>query len=134
MTGSHSSLRDERGFVTSFVIRLVLAFVLLALLVEEVGQVVVTQVRADGAARAGAVAGADTYFATKNQTDALDAAESAVGMKDARAHVVAFSISPDGMVTVTTAETAGTFVMQRIPFLKKARVQHATEAEGRTTL
>jgi len=31
-------------------------------------------------------------------------------------------------------ETAGTVLVRRIPFLRKAGVQHATETEGRTSI
>ena len=134
MIGVRSRLRDERGSMAGFILRIALAFVVLGTSIEEVGQIVVTQVRADSAARAGATAGADTYFSSRSQLKALGAAQTAVEMKDPRARIVGFTFSSQGAVTVTTVETAGTVLVKRIPFLRKAGVQHATETEGRTSI
>lgn len=129
--------RDERGLVIGFFIRLALAVALLGLVVEEGGQVVFAQIRAESAARAAAQAAADTYYrATKSGSPdavaaqaAREAAAEAAWAKDQAAEVESVAVTTDGIATVTVKETAHTVVIERLSFLKHFGVQRATEKE-----
>ncbi len=121
--------RDQRGALTTYALRIVLAFLLLILVVEEIGQVVNGQIHASNAAGAAAQAGADAWASDKNQVAAEVAAQAAMQAEDPNAWMVAFSIAKDGTCTVTAYERANTLLIQRLPYLKKFQVQHATESE-----
>jgi Flp pilus assembly protein TadG len=121
--------RDQRGALATYALRIILAFVLLILVVEEIGQVVNAQIHASNAAGAAAQAGADSYASTKNQVEAEAVALQAMQAADPNAWMVAFSIAKDGTCTVTAYERANSLFIQRLPYLKKFQVQHATESE-----
>jgi hypothetical protein len=121
--------RGESGFVTGFLLRTFLVFALLGLAVEEVGQIVVTQIHASNAAGAAAQAGADKWVATHNVNLAEQAAIDAMAAEDSGAAMTAFSVADDGSVTVTVKEEAPTLVVKHVSFLKQFGIQHATEHE-----
>ena len=121
--------RDQRGALATYAFRIILAFVLLILVVEEVGQVVNAQIHAANAAGTAAQAGADSWAAYKDQGRAEAAAATAMQAEDPDAFMVAFTIAKDGTCTVTAYEQADTLFMQHLPYVKKFQVQHATESE-----
>jgi Flp pilus assembly protein TadG len=125
--------RDQRGAViTTYALRIVLVFVLVILAVEEVGQVINASIHASNAAGAAAQAGADSYAVNKNPNKAEADAVAALRADDPNAWMVSFSVAPDGTCTVTAYERANTLFIQRLPYLKKFQVQHATESEIHT--
>jgi Flp pilus assembly protein TadG len=121
--------RDQRGAVTTYVLRLILVFAVLIFVVEEVGQVVSAQIHASNAAGSAAQAGADNWAAFKNSNKAEAAAVEALQENDPHAVMLYFGIGKDGTVTVTVSETAHTLLTQHLPYVKKYVVQHATESE-----
>jgi len=119
---------DQRGGVlTGFIVRTVIIFALLVLAVEEVGQVIWTQVRVSNVAGVAAQAGADSFAGTKSAGTARTAAVDAARTENPNAVVTSFAVNPDGSVTVTAELTAPTLIIQHISFLKKYRTQHSTE-------
>ena len=133
--------RDERGLIIGFFVRLVLVTALLALVIEEGGQMIVAQIHAEGAARSAAQAAANAYTAaTKGGRgrdvaleDAATAASTAAQETDQKAHVQSVEVGGDGMATVTVTEVANTYVVRHIAFLRHLGVQHATDEETRST-
>jgi hypothetical protein len=120
---------DERGLIVSSILRIVLAFLLLGLAANEVGQIVIAKVRVSNAAAAGAQAGADAYHSTGNMTRARSAAIQAVDASDPGARVIAVDVSSDGAVTVTAQATSATMVIRRVSFLRRFGIQRSTEFE-----
>jgi Flp pilus assembly protein TadG len=119
---------DERGgLISGFIIRTVIVFGLLILGLEEIGQVIWTQVRVSNAAGAAAQAGADSYAATKSVNEAEKAAVDAAYADNPKAKVTSVVVNQDGSVTVTAQLTAPTLIIQRISFLKKYGLQHSTQ-------
>jgi Flp pilus assembly protein TadG len=121
--------RDQRGLMTSFVVRTVIIFALLVVGIEETGQVVLAQVRASGAAGTAAQAGADEFHASRSQHRAEAAAIAAMLAKDPQARMVSFSVATDGAVTVTASEESSTLFVQHLPYVKSFWVQRATQTE-----
>jgi len=122
--------RDERGFVTSFFIRTTIAFAILAVAINEVGQILITNVHAHSAAGAAAQAAADSYKFHQNLTIANDAAVQAALVQDPSAKVLKVTIDPtSGAAVAVVRETANTLVVSRISFLQKYDVVRASEEE-----
>jgi hypothetical protein len=134
MTRSRTALRrmsrDERGFVTSFFIRTVIAFTLVAVVVNEVGQILVTTVHAHNAAGAAAQAAADSYKHNRSLPLAHDAAVQASLNEDPSAKVIKLTIdTKSGAAVAVVRETASTLVVSRVSFLQKYDVVRASEEE-----
>jgi Flp pilus assembly protein TadG len=122
--------RDERGLVIGFFVKILVVMMLVGLAVEEGGQVVVAQVKAEGAARDAAQAAADTYLSTRDARKARQSADQAAWEKDGEAKVTRVEIAADGLVTVTVREQAHTVVMHRIPFLRKFGDQTSSQTRS----
>jgi glucose/arabinose dehydrogenase len=126
-------LRDERGLIRSLVLQAALIFALLGVVLYEGGQVLVAQVKAQDVASAAAQAGVDTYSHTDGPRRAEDtraAALRAAEEKDPVTKVVDVVVGQDGSVTVTTEKTALTLILDRVSFLKRFGIRHATVREG----
>jgi hypothetical protein len=124
--------RDQRGFVTGFVVRTLLIFAILIVGVEEIGQIVLAQTRASSAAGTSAQAAADDYYRTKNADHAETIALAVMAAQDPQATMTAFTVGPRGAITVTASEPAATFLVQHLPFVKKYRVQRSTITQFHT--
>ena len=122
--------RDERGEIASSLLRILLVFVLLGLVANEIGQMVITKVHVENAAAAGAQAGADSWAGVKNLRLAEAAALSGTRIADPTAAVNTFEVLPDGTAVLTASDRAHTLFMQHIPFLKKYTVQRAEQSES----
>ena len=123
--------RDQRGFVLNFFVRLILVFAILAVAINEVGQVLIATVDAHNAAGSAARAAADSYHRTSNLRLAQEAAVTAAGVEDPEAKVINVSISPaDGSATVMVKTTATTLVMSRVSWLKPWDIRRASETES----
>jgi hypothetical protein len=126
--------RDERGFVTSFFIRTVIVFALVAIVVNEVGQILLTSVHAHNAAGAAAQAAADSYSHMHNLTLAHDAAVQASLNEDPHAKVIKLTIdTTSGVAVAVVKETSSTLVVSRVSFLQKYNVIRASEQETPAT-
>lgn len=122
--------RDQRGFVLSFFIRLIVAFAILGVAINEVGQVLIATVDSHNAAGSAAQAAADSYLRSPNFQLAHQAAVTAARDEDPQAKVLKVSISPnDGSATVMVKTTANTLVMSRVSWLKPWDVRRASETE-----
>lgn len=138
MTRIRTALRrtsqDERGFVTSFFIRTVIVFALVAIVVNEVGQILLTSVHAHNAAGAAAQAAADSYSHMHNLTLAHDAAVQASRNEDPQAKVIKLTIdTKSGVAVAVVKETSSTLVVSRVSFLQKYNVIRASEQETPAT-
>jgi hypothetical protein len=122
--------RDERGFVTSFFIRTVIAFAILAVAINEVGQILITSVHAHSAAGAAAQAAADSYKHHQNLAIAHDAAVQAALLQDPQAKLLKVTIDPSsGAAVAVVSDTASTLVVSRISVLQKYDVVRASEEQ-----
>jgi hypothetical protein len=122
--------RDQRGFVLNFFVRLILSFAILAVAINEVGQVLIATVDAHNVAGSAARAAADSYRRSPNLRLAHDAAVTAARDEDPQARVIKVSISPaDGSATVMAKTTANTLVLSRVSWLKPWDIRRASETE-----
>jgi hypothetical protein len=128
-TWRRSPVRDQRGFVSAYVLRFVLVFALLIMAVEETGQVVWAQVRASNAAGTAAQAAADDFHTYHNGDHAEAAARAAMHAEFPTAAITGFNITTAGEATVTATLPASTFLLQHLPYLSRFRKQHATVTE-----
>jgi Flp pilus assembly protein TadG len=123
--------RDERGFVTHFFIKTTIAFAIVAVAINEIGQILMTNVHAHNAAGAAAQAAADSYKSRHSLSLARDAAVQASLLEDPNAKVLKITVdSKSGAVVATVRETASTLVVSRVSFLQKYDVVHASEEES----
>lgn len=126
--------RDERGVLFSFIVKAVIVFAILALAVEETGQVIKAQVNAEDAARAGALAAANAYQSTQNLKIAEQTAQQTMTSLGTGAKLVAFKLVGNGQaVTVTARVTAHTMLISRVGFLKHLGQQTASDEETPNT-
>jgi hypothetical protein len=117
----------------SLVLRTAIGIGLLGLIINDGGQMVTAQVKAESVARAAATAGADTYFRTHREDLARVEAMRAAELEDPTADVVSFQIDVRvGTVTVRVEKQAQTLMVQRIGFLERYATQGATDSEVRT--
>lgn len=122
--------RDQRGIVTSFFIRTTIAFAILAVAINEVGQILMTNVHAHSAAGAAAQAAADSYKHYKNLATAHDAAVQAALIQDPQAKLLKVTIDPtSGAAVAVVSDVANTLVVSRISFLQKYDVVRASEQQ-----
>jgi uncharacterized membrane protein len=110
---------DERGIVTAFLLKLVVAFVLAGLVVVEGGSIIWARLKASDAADSAAIAAADAFDQNQDVRSAREAAVDAVERKDPDARLVEpFQVEPDGTVHVTVQRRAPTVLVDRIGFTK----------------
>jgi hypothetical protein len=125
--------RNKRGPLLGVVLPTALGIGLLVVIINDGGQLVVAQVRAETVARVAAQAGADTWYRTHRQDLAKQDALDAAALKDPAASILSFAINQQsGEVTVTAQKNANTLVVSRVGFLKHYAVQGASDTEGRT--
>jgi len=122
--------RDERGFATSFFVRTIIAFALVALVINEVGQILMADVHAHNAAGDAAQAAATQYKGTQNLQQAHQAALNAMANDDPKAKLVKLTINTSQYTaTAVVTETANTLVVSRLSFLQKYGHVRASEEE-----
>ena len=121
---------DQRGFATSFFVRTIIVFALVALVINEIGQILMTEVHAHNAAGAAAQAAATTYKGTRNLAEAHQAALDAMAGEDPKAKLVKITINTTQYTaTAVVKETANTLVVSRLSFLQKYGEVRAAEEE-----
>jgi len=123
-------MRAEDGYVRGLIIQAALAMTLLAFAINDRGQIVAAQVRAESVARAAATAGADTWYRLRKADQARADATAAAAKVDPSATVTNVDIGENGAVTVRVEKLASTIVVDRVGFLKKFGMQVATDSEA----
>ena len=125
------SLRaEESGYVRGLILQAALAMTILGLTINDGGQIVAAQVRAESVARAAATAGADTWYRIHKADRAKTDATVAAAKVDPTATVTDVDIGTDGTVTVRVEKEANTLVVDRVGFLKQFATQVATDSEA----
>jgi hypothetical protein len=118
--------------IASLAVRTALGIGLLALVINDGGQLVSAQVKAQSVARAAATAGADTFYRTHRADQAKKDAIAAAAQTDPNTRVLSVDVDQKvGTVTVRVEKIAGTLVVQRIGFLEKYASQEASDSETR---
>jgi hypothetical protein len=123
------NMRDERGIIVSWIIKIVLGVALAGVLLFEAGAIVIATVNADNAARSAAQEAVATYANTKNLEEAKKDAQKLAAAVDAV--VIEFSANAGGAggqasATVKVRKDAKTLFVHRIGFLKKYASPTAT--------
>jgi hypothetical protein len=132
--GGRSIHRDERGVITGFIVRTIVMLAVLALVIEEGGQVIAAQIRAQSVSRAAAQAGADAWHSTHDFRRAKLAAVTAAQVVDEEAALTSFTIGQDGSATATAEAVAHTVVVKRVSFLRRFGIQKASDTERFSSL
>jgi hypothetical protein len=125
-------MSGEHGYVRSLILQTALGMLIIGLAINDGGQLIAAQVRAESVARAAARAGADTYFRLHKVDRAKSDAYDAAAEVDSTVKVTDFSVASDGTVTVRVEKLASTIVVKRVGFLKRYNTQGATDSEVRT--
>ncbi len=121
--------RDEGGSISGLIVRVVLAVAVAGLALNEGGQILQAQVKAQSAARAAALEAAKIYSVSGSTQRAEARAAQAALEEDSAAVITSIRYSADGSATVTVVDRAHTWVTHRISFLKDLTVQRATERQ-----
>jgi hypothetical protein len=129
LSGWRSIHGDERGIITGFIVRTIVVLALLALVIEEGGQVIAAQIKAQSVSRAAAQAGADAWHRTHDFRRAKLAAVTAAEAVDNEAALTSFTIGEDGSATATAEVVAHTVAVKRVSFLRRFGVQKASDTE-----
>lgn len=122
-------LGSEQGFIRTLVLQAALAMLVLGIAINDGGQLVSAQVRAESVARAAATAGADTWYRTRKVDQARNDAQTAAAQVDGTAAVTSVEVGQDGTVTVRVEKLANTLVVARVGFLERFATQAATDTE-----
>lgn len=120
------ALRDERGIVVSFLIRLVVVLALIGIAFVEGGAIVFSKLQVQDIAESAAVAGAGSLRHTRSTQSARESALLNMRDKSGRAKMTAFTVNPDGSVSVTVRLPANTVLIQHIRFLAPYTMSRAT--------
>jgi hypothetical protein len=128
--GIRSLLEEEGGYVRGLILQAALAMTILALAINDGGQIVAAQVRAESVARVAARAGADTWYRIHQIDQTKADATAAAAEIDPTATVTNVDIGTDGTVTVRVEKQANTLVVDRLGFLKEYATQVATDSEA----
>src|SRR5438093_11680684 len=99
--------RNKRGPILGIVLPTAVSIGILAVVINDGGQLVAAQVRAESVARAAAAAGADVWYRTHRADLARNYALSAAQLKDPTTRVVSVSVDErTAQVTVVTGKAA----------------------------
>jgi hypothetical protein len=127
MSGLAGLHGDEGGSISGLILRVALCVAVLGLAVNEGGQILRAQVKAQSAARAAALEAARIYSLSGSTQRAKAKAAEAAAEEDRDAVIADIRYADDGSATVTVVDEAHTLVTHRISFLKDFTVQRATE-------
>lgn len=117
---------DERGFILSSLVKLLVFLALLTLAGIETASVVFARVQTQDAAEQAALEAARSYRDSSDVQSARQAAEVHIADTDPGAELRQFEVRTDGSVRVVVFKRATTVLIHRIAFLKEF-----TEARGR---
>lgn len=118
--------RDQRGIVAAYMVKLILVIALIGIVFVEGGAVVFSKLQAQDLAESAAVAGASSWWHTKNAATARKQAILLLSDKSPRAKMTAFSLNPEGTVSVSVRLQANTILLQHISFLEPYTISRAT--------
>jgi uncharacterized membrane protein len=118
--------RDHRGIVAAFMLRLILVLTLIGIVFVEGGAIVFSKLQAQDVAESAAVAGATSWWHTRSPDTARKQAVILMEDKSPRAKMTAFTLNPDGSVSVTVRLQANTILIQHVSFLEDYTVSRAT--------
>jgi hypothetical protein len=118
--------RDQRGIVAAFMLRLILVLTLIGIVFIEGGAIVFSKLQAQDVAESAAVAGATSWWHTRSPDTARKQAVILMEDKSPRAKMTAFTLNPDGSVSVTVRLQANTILIQHVGFLEDYTVSRAT--------
>ncbi|HET6776791.1 MAG TPA: pilus assembly protein TadG-related protein [Actinomycetota bacterium] len=118
--------RDQRGIVAAFMLRLILVLTLIGIVFVEGGAIVFSKLQAQDVAESAAVAGATSWWHTRSPDTARKQAVLLMEDKSPRAKMTAFTLNPDGSVSVTVRLQANTILIQHVGFLEDYTVSRAT--------
>jgi uncharacterized membrane protein len=117
---------DERGFVLSSLVRLLVFLAVLALAGIETASVLFARVQTQDTAEQAAFEAAGNYRQKGDVESAREAAQLRIVGRDPGAELRQFEVRTDGSVRVVVFKRAETILIHRISFLKEF-----TEARGR---
>jgi uncharacterized membrane protein len=119
--------RDQRGIVGVYLAKLVIVLALIGIVFVEGGAVIFSKLQAQDLAESAAVAGASSWWHTKNVNQARKVALVNLTDKSQRARMTAFELNPTtGNVTVTIKLKANTVLLQHVSFMEPYTVSEAT--------
>jgi len=118
--------RDERGIVAAYMVKLILVIALIGIVFVEGGAVIFSKLQAQDLAESAAVAGASSWWHSRNAKQAREQALVNLADKSHRARMTSFTLSPSGSVTVSIKLKANTMLLQHISFLEPYTVSGAT--------
>lgn len=119
-------LADERGIVVSFLVKVILGFVIVGTLMIEGGSILFTRLKVQDVAESAATAGASQLSA--NPRDCAGAGEAArivAGDKDPRAKLKSYECRTDLSFSVVMTKRAETLYVHLIGFLDDLTVATA---------
>jgi hypothetical protein len=99
---------------------------LIGIVFVEGGAIVFSKLQAQDVAESAAVAGATSWWHTRSPDTARKQAVILMEDKSPRAKMTAFTLNPDGSVSVTVRLQANTILIQHVSFLEDYTVSRAT--------
>lgn len=118
MSALRSLHRDERGIVTSFLVKLVLSFAVVALVLIDGTAIVLNRLQTDDVAQIAAKEAAKTYEAAGNVQSVREVVVRTLEERNPTAKMRSVVIRTDGSVAVTITRRADTLLAERIGFLE----------------
>jgi hypothetical protein len=118
--------RDQRGIVLAYMVKLLVVIALIGVVFVEGGAVVFSKLQAQDVAESAAVAGAGSWLHTRRADSARREALLRMHDKSPRAKMTAFTLPPNGSVSVTVRVEANTILLQHLSFLEPYTVSRAT--------
>jgi uncharacterized membrane protein len=125
--------RDERGIITAFFVKLVLAFVLVALVVVDGTSIVLNRLQTDDVAQIAAREAARTFEGSASVQQTRQAVLDTLEERNPTAKMKSVVVRTDGSVEVTITRRASTLVTQHIGFLEDLTLAR-TRAVGHPSL
>jgi hypothetical protein len=123
-----ASLRDERGIVVSYLIKVILSLAILGLVAVEGAAILFAHLRARDAAESAAQVAANAFEGSNSVQAAREAAQAEARNKHVRL-AKTITVQPgSGRVEVTVVTNASTLVTQYIGFLDQFTVVRATHS------
>jgi hypothetical protein len=118
---------DDRGIVINWLVKVAVAFIIVGLILFEIGAVVIVRTTAGETASKAATEAGFRYRDTGDVNRAADVAREYVESQGAE--FISYSVDPEGTTsTVSVRKRAKTIFLQRIEPLKKYTVATATES------
>jgi uncharacterized membrane protein len=124
---------DERGIITAFFVKLVLVFVLVALVVVDGTSIVLNRLQTDDVAQIVAREAARTFEGSASVHETRQAVLDTLEEKNPTARMKSVVVRTDGSVEVTITRRASTVVTQHIGFLEGLTLAK-TRAVGQPSL